>query len=128
MKWKPTPQEMRWIRRAAEISAGRARVRIEPGTRFNINGDSRVSHMNIALLSDDPDWNDTDLSETVPWAWFRKGVELTSDGRAIVDFYVYEVTDWGDLRTNVTVYYAAGAVQRIDGTMDGDLLPRVKAA
>jgi hypothetical protein len=50
--------------------------------------------MNIAKITNDPDWNDTDLYDNAyTWRDFTKGVEMTDDGRAIVDFYVYNRMD-----------------------------------
>lgn len=118
--WKPTPAECKLIRDAGRREAGAARFLMEVGLRFNCDTPERESGyaMNLARVSDDPDWADTDLAGFEPWAAFRKGVLLTDDGRAIVDFYVSTpATRWEDseLRGNVTVTYAAGRIERIQG-------------
>lgn len=50
-----------------------------------------------------------------------KGVALTEDGRAIVDFYIYARMTKSyedDLRGNIEVYYANGQITRIKGYPD----------
>lgn len=123
MKWKPTPRECELIKKAA-AREGRASVNsvlLEPGIRCNTVDDSKNADVlggeyNIALVSDDPEWNDTDLVDYGEWAGFRKGVTLTEDGRAIVDFYIRKRGDeWAELLGNVSVYYSGGKIERIHG-------------
>lgn len=123
--WKPTAREVELIKRAAarEGSMSLGRVLLEPGIRINLVDDSKNIDVpggayNIALITDDPDWNDTDLADFGSWVDFRKGVTLTEDGRAIVDFYIRKrfVHGWDDsLFGNVSVYYAGGRITRIHG-------------
>lgn len=111
----PTPDECQVIRDCAQRSAGRRAVRIEPGSRVSLEtGDFAL---NVALISNDPDWENTDLHDFISWKFFRRdGFEFTADGRAIIDFYVYSVGKDGELETNVTAYWDDGVLVRVDGT------------
>lgn len=121
--WKPTAAECQRIKEAAakesvpSLTVGA--VLLEPGTRYNTTPGHEAPNydgLNIALLSDDPGFEDTDLNDYGDWADFRKGVRLTDDGRAIVDFYIRRrFDDSGELHGNITVFYADGAIQRIKG-------------
>ena len=52
---------------------------LEVGRRQSlVSGETSI---NFALISDDPDWQDTDLDDYEPWTAFTRGVELTPDGR-----------------------------------------------
>jgi len=120
-KHKPTSEEKRIIRRCAQIDAGKRGVILEPGERYNIEaGNTQVTAINIALLSDDPDFGDTDLFGMMPWSEFTKGFELAPRGRAVVDFYVYGTGKNGELETNVTAYWEGGKLVRVEGTRVGD--------
>lgn len=113
--YKPTPAEKAIIRDCAQRSAGYKGVEINPSTKISLN-DGRI-HMNIAMISDDPDFGDTDLFDNAyRWSDFVKGVEMTSDGKAIVDFYVYNRGYWAELKTNVTAYIEGGQLVRVEGT------------
>lgn len=114
--WKPTAAEVRVIMAAAALETNQpaTRIALEPGARFNLDNPKRGVSINIAQISDDTDWNDTDLDDFCTWQEFRKGVELTADGRAIVDFYIYSKRE-RELLSNVTVYYNAGRITRIEG-------------
>jgi hypothetical protein len=112
MKWKPTADECLAIKEAAARTAyPRLTVNtvvLEPGRRVNVD-DPSGSHINIALVSSDPEFNDTDLDDYGAWSEFRKGVPLTEDGRAIVDFYIRRRGDqYGDLLGHVTIWYENG--------------------
>ena len=117
--WKPTTEECRLIKEAASTEstphvALRSLV-LEPGIRFNMDSE-RGEHINIARVTNEPrGWEDTDLWDLATWSAFKLGVELTDDGRAIVDFYIRSRRGDGDLCGNVTVYYAGGKVVRIEG-------------
>lgn len=118
MRWRPTPAEVKLIKQAAAREARIAfgSVILEPGYRYNTDDSTRPVSLNIALVSDNPDWEDTDLSDYGPWADFRGGVDLTADGRAIVDFYIRKRNDsWAELHGNISVTYAEGRIQRIRG-------------
>ena len=112
--YKPTAEEKRIIRDCARRSADCRNVEINPSTKINERGDT---HMNVAMISDDPDFGDTDLDDNAfTWRDFTKGVEMTADARAIVDFYVYSRGRDAELKTNVTVYVERGRLVRVDGT------------
>lgn len=118
--YKPSSIDCDAIRYAAyresvpKISLGA--VILEPGYRHNVNRPYSPEALNIALISDDPHWNDTDLSDYGKWADFRKGIELTADGRGIVDFYIRKRGDsYGDLFGNVTIEIRNGKLSRIYG-------------
>lgn len=127
----PTAEEKAIIRKCAQISAGMKGVKLEVGDRWNpphtenYKGSS-ARNINIAMLTDDEDFGETDLFETLPWKVFCKGFELAERGRAFVDFYVYntkrrgDIGD-GDLETNVTAYWRFDKLERVEGTMNGDI-------
>lgn len=113
--YKPTQEDADRIKQAAaregQISLGA--VLLEPGLR---NGPKEVVSMNPLVVTDDPDWNDTDLDDYGTWAEFRKGVELTPDGRGVVDFYIRKRGDeYKDLCGNVTIEIEDGKLVRIYG-------------
>lgn len=122
--WKPTSAECKIIRDCAAREAQRGDVRLEIGGRYNTDDPARTRDMpdheciNIALVTclRDDSWDDTDLSETLPWQVFRKGVTLTPDGRAICDFYIYDTRRHeGWLHGNVVAYYADGRLAKVLG-------------
>lgn len=116
--WKPTQAQCDLIRRAAAREAGatsRFSLKLEPGRRWNIDTKTGPIEMNIALISDHPNWDDTDLYDLGSWKDFRAGVPLTEDGRAIVDFYISPRVEGRDLHGNVTVYFEGGKIARIHG-------------
>jgi hypothetical protein len=122
MRHKPTSEEARIIRDCAQRSAGHKRVSISPGSRYNTEGKFEGNHLNIAMVTNEQDWDDTDLwSNAWKWSDFTKGVELTEDGRGIFDFYVYSLGHHGELETNVTAYYENKRLVRVDGTCDGTM-------
>jgi hypothetical protein len=119
---KPTADEKRIIRDCAKRSADRKGIELQPGTRYHIGGPREVpagGEINIAFVTDQPDWEDTDLDDFRDWETFSKGFLLTEDGRAIIDFYVYETRGWKELRTNVTAYWENGRMVRVEGTGEG---------
>jgi hypothetical protein len=130
--YRPSADEKRLIRDCAKRSAGRRAVKIEPGERYHLE-DGRAA-LNIAFLTDPKDWdnwNCTDLHGPVDWKEYADGFNLTTDGRGIIDFYVYEMVrcyqggmEPGDLMTNVTAYYEGGKLIRIEGTGNGIMWPR----
>lgn len=125
MKHKPTSEERHIIRDCAARSAGYRRVEINPSTKYNLNDANRPEHMNICFVSDDPDWNDTALADNAfRWSDFTKGFELTKDGRAIIDFYVYNIGHDSELQTNVTAYWVDGRLDRVDDTCNGTVWKR----
>lgn len=121
--YKPNAEEKRIIRRCAEKSAGFKRVEINPSTKRHLDDLSKPEHMNILFVTNEPKgWNDTDLADNCfSWGDFLRGVEMTEDGRAIIDFYVYDMGRYPELQTNVTIYVEGGRLVRVDGTCDGTM-------
>lgn len=82
------------IRRLREVAERIAR-RYNRGPRFAIEIAERFSlktgatSLNIRAISDDPDWEDTDLNQTHGWARIRERHEL-ANGQALFDLYLYE--------------------------------------
>lgn len=126
--WKPTQEECDLIRKAASLesspSATLSQITLDAGYRQSLDSDSEDSPVsfNIARVTkrDDDTWADTGLCDFASWAHFRKGVELTEDGRAIVDFYIRPRTSalepkLGGLLGNIVVYYARGRLVAIRG-------------
>lgn len=136
--WKPTQAECDLIKRAAALESqprvSVSQLRLEPGIRYNTEDVTRDSSINIALVSDLEDWGDTDLEQVWYWSDFRKGVQLTDDGRAVVDFYIRPRTeaiadkhDLDHLLGNVVAYYADGKLVAIRGIghRGDDYLPQL---
>lgn len=119
--YRPTSEDKKIIRDCAIRSAGKKWIEMCPGMRHNIEDKyPGVRSLNIAMVSDHPDWNDTDLWDNAyKWSDFTKGVELTEKGRGIFDFYVYSRGRNGELETNVVAYVEDGKLVRVEGTMDG---------
>lgn len=120
---KPTSEEKKIIRECAQRSSGYKRIEINPSTKVNLNDPSRGHHMNICFVSDDPEFRDTDLFDNAfEWRDFTRGFEMTEDGRAIIDFYVYSHPGENpELETNVTAYWEGGKLIRVDGTCNGTM-------
>lgn len=110
--WKPTAEECKRIRDYTKQEV-RGLSRMELGTRLNTQDHSETVSGNIAIVAKTENWQDTDLADLIPWADFRKGVELTEDGRAILDFYCYSREG---LETNISVYYKDGAIFKLART------------
>lgn len=116
MRYVPNKQDIQRIKEAAareavpRLSVGA--VLLEPGERVGPKG----SNINVLLVTDDPDWNDTDLDDYGQWSKFRKGIELTPAGRGIVDFYIRRRGDeYAEIHGNITVEIVDGKLARIYG-------------
>lgn len=105
--WKPTQVECNLIRAAAKVECYGKAVKLEPGRRYSQVDGSLSESMNVLLVDNSADWAESDLASTVDWQEFRKGVELTVDGRAAVDFYCY---DREGLVSNIVVYFDNGVI------------------
>jgi len=117
--WIPTREDITLIKQAASTETGLTvgRLILEPGRRCNIMFDGVDSNINIALVTRqhdaDEEWHeDTDLECPEDLTEFKRGVTLTDDGKAIVDFYV---RNKDGLHGNVTVYYSDTKIQKIVG-------------
>lgn len=117
--WIPSQEEIKLIKHYASVETGLAagRLILEPGRRCNIMFDDVESSINIALvtrqLDIDEDWTeDTDLECPEDLTEFKKGVNLTESGKAVIDFYV---RNKDGLHSNVTVYYGDGIIKKIEG-------------
>lgn len=121
MTHKPTSEEKRIIRDCAARGAGFKRVEICPSTRLSLTNPCADPHMNIAFVSDDPDFSDTDLaSNAFAWRDFARGVEL-KDGRGVFDFWIYNTGRNAELQTNVTAYYEDSRLVRVDEVSRGTM-------
>ena len=117
--WIPSREDIALIKQAASTETGLAagRLILEPGRRCNILVDDVESHINIATVTRcadiDNDWHDdTDLECPEDLTEFKRGVTLTDDGKAIIDFYV---SNKDGLHGNVTAYYSDNKIQKIEG-------------
>lgn len=107
--WKPSKAEKQAIRDyAAQCHgiAGGNGVTLEIGKRYNIDGKTDVESINGNLVTDCPNWDDTDLADHVSWTEFCNGVELDSNGMAKIDFYVYSKGRYGELEGNIQAIVA----------------------
>lgn len=124
MIFKPKQAECDIIKVCARIEAGMSGVTLEVGERYNLNRGHAESQINIALISSHEHWDDTDLNQTMPWKWFRKGFELAKGGRAICDFYIYNASRDElevELQSNVVAYWEGGKLVRVRGVGDTDI-------
>lgn len=118
--WFATPDEKRAIRAVAAASENLKpqAIAIEIGERYALTRAPDVDwkdtiSINLLTFPGEMEGKDnSDLHQTVPWSDLDYGVPLTIEGRAVVDFYVYEkrVGDTGDLLTNVQAH-----VETVDG-------------
>lgn len=120
MKFKITNEQVQILRACASIESApyvsEKGILLEPGYRYNTNDSTKPVSMNIALVSSDGSWNDTDLDDYGTWAEFRKGVELTEDGRGEFDFYIRRRFDeYKEIHGNVTLFVVNGEMDRIVG-------------
>lgn len=117
--WKPTKEEKDLIKFCAVAESGVpvSRLVLEPGIRCNTDTPERTypyrGEYNIAFITDCEHWEDTDLEDYGSWAEFCRGVALTEDGRAIVDFYLAPKD--GYLEGNLTIEYSDGTLMRVYG-------------
>lgn len=117
--WKPTPAEKRTIREYAAHAARTSihNITLEAGERTKLADAGYDTSINVLLVDPTEDWEESDLYTHVVWSTvIREGVPLTEDGRAVTDWYVYAVRDFGsypkgELLINVQTY-----VETVDGT------------
>lgn len=120
MKFKITTEQASILRQCASIESApyiaTAAVVLEPGFRANTQDETKPVSMNIALVSDDPKWNDTDLHDYGTWTEFRKGVELTPEGDGIFDFYIRKRGDeFKEIHGNVVLAVKGGEMVEVRG-------------
>lgn len=134
-KYVPTKAERDVIKKVAyKLSRrngnGTRGVHIEPGERYNLDDRKRGLSINLRIVSDDPNWNDTDLNQTLPWTYFSKGFDLSEKGEAEIDFYLYEKLfgDHGDLCCNLQAIFDKTGLIRLDADGDGTVWKRGEAA
>jgi hypothetical protein len=113
--FRASAAERRRIREAAAREA-RMEVRsvvLQLGRRRSLTG--RGSAFNIAGISDDPAFADTDFDdEYAPWSAFADGVALTADSKGIFDLAIRRRGDPDhDLQGHVTVYVEDRVVTRV---------------
>lgn len=110
MIWKPTDLDRKRIKGFAARSEKRkpTRLHMRIGERYSLTRGITANSTNVMLVDDTTDLEDSDLFQTCPWSDLKYGIELTKEGRAQVDFYVYErgYDDYGDLLTNVQAHVA----------------------
>jgi hypothetical protein len=128
-RWIPTQAECDLIKAAAskesEPNLPVNALSLEPGQRASLVNIERPIHINVCLVSEKTDpkemTSDTDLHDTISWNWFRKGVELDANGRAIVDFYIRarspasEEAHGCSIFGNVVVHFHDGKIAGIHG-------------
>lgn len=120
VRFRPSAADLAAIREAARREAKFERVgqvMLEVGRRQSlVSGETSI---NFALISDDPDWQDTDLDDYEPWTAFTRGVELTPDGRGLFDFYIRRRGDRHlELHGNISIAIAGGRLTTISGYPD----------
>lgn len=91
---KPSQADIKVIntlaRQLVRKLGGHGSIDIRVGVKCNISKGLENTNMNILLVTDDPDWNDTDFYDTIDFSWFIRGFETTTDGRGLFDFYLYD--------------------------------------
>ena len=114
--YRPSSDDVARIRRAAatEAELHPPSVVLEIGRRISLVDGRRA--INIARISDDPEFADTDLDDYEPWTAFARGAELTAAGNGIFDFYIRRRGDRDrELRGNVTVRVVERKIVRVHG-------------
>ena len=117
--WRPSKAQCKVIKFAAarEVDIKVNQIKLCPGVRLNLKDESVESSINIARVTrqTNGEWGDTDLEDRIDWTTFKKGVPLTDDGRAIVDFYIHRYGVDANLEGNVVVFFENGQLSRIRG-------------
>lgn len=99
----PTPKMIHQIEHYAFKSAGIRTGYLEIGRRENVEQSDIDPNINILMVTDHPDWDDTDLygkfNDLSTWL---TDVEMTDDHKGLFDFWVYDLN--GELQTQVQVW------------------------
>lgn len=118
-------------KKIAKRWSGSSKFRIEIGERYNSDGYfPNETSINIWAISNDytGDWDDTDLNTTLDFDELKKPLVMTEDGRAIVDFYIYEwdnsFKEWGDLVTNAQAEFDMDGLKAMHCDIDKNLWVR----
>lgn len=129
-KFKPTPAEWKLIReitaKASPSLPSTRHIEMLGRSHYLLEGDRpRDHHINGALLSKvglEGFYGDLDVADKASFYTdeFRKGSDLTEDGRGYYDFYIYNRYDPDhELIGNVMVYVSGGKMIGIETILDG---------
>lgn len=125
--WKPTQAECDLLKKAAAKETGypMKHLRFTAGKRYNTDHDGMPEDMNWLLVSKlvgEELGQDTDLADDLDWETFRKGVNLSQEGSAVVDLYIRPINEatadkhhYDHLMGNIVVTYEGGKITRISG-------------
>lgn len=118
MIYKPTAEHTKIFKKCASMESvphrSASSIILEPGWRFNTDDDDIEPSMNIALVTDNEDWDDTDLADHGRYRDLCRGIALTEDGRGVFDFYISAYTA-DELLGNITAYVEKGELVRVAG-------------
>ncbi len=99
----PTAKMIHQIGHYAFNVAGIRTGHLEIGRRENVEHPDIDPNVNILLVTDHPDWNDTDLYDKFDdLSNWLADVEMTDDHKGLFDFWVYDLN--GELQTQVQVW------------------------
>jgi hypothetical protein len=109
--YTPKAADLKFIKAEAAKLAKRngghgRRFSVEVGERVNteIEGGRSKPHVNILVVTGDPDWNNTDLDDKYPADRLRGRPIPMVNGWIVCDFYIYEndpANGHGDLVCNM---------------------------
>jgi len=121
-RYRPTKADRDTIRDCAHRDCGSKSLRLELGEKFSSKRGDQVTSVNMALVSDGPDYSDVQLFQTLPWTpTFTEGFPMRDDGRAAIDFYVYTTGDRGELKGYITAHWEGGRLVRVE-SLEGKTL------
>jgi len=99
----PTAKMIHQIEHYAFNMAGIRTGHLEIGRRENVEHPDIDPSVNILLVTDRHDWNDTDLYDKFDdLSNWLADVEMTDDHKGLFDFWVYDLN--GELQTQVQVW------------------------
>lgn len=113
-QWKPSKSQCELMMQAAAliVNKGVGAIFLEAGMR----GDASNISLNDLLLND----GETDLVDFVNWPTFKKGVPVTEDGQAEVDFYIRpKRVDGDNLLSNMIVQVLDGEIMYLTESYAG---------
>ncbi len=114
MNMKISKPDLARIVRSINNLGGR-NAEAHPGIRYNMDDADKPMSVNIALVSDHEDWDDTDLHKHGDWDDVFS-VPLSEDGRAIIDLYVYsnDSSSFRELETNLVCFFDKDGLERME--------------